>query len=180
MNARCPHCGGEHDLDALEPSLKRPDAYLAVPPAERDFRIMGSADACAVRTADDRERRYFLRVLLPFTVIGHELPYSWGVWVEVSEADYHRSHELWDDPDQGNTPPFPGRLASGLHCYRNTLGLPGLASRTGPKHVPHFHFIQGVDHPLAAAQRTAVPAEVAILWILPIYHPETFGKVDAA
>ena len=55
---------------AREPSFLKPDPFLAVPPEERYFRTLDGKDSCAVRDADETNPRYFLRVLMPFSVEG--------------------------------------------------------------------------------------------------------------
>ncbi len=174
MHVPCRICNATHDLEAREPSFLKPDPFLAVPPEERYFRTLDGKDSCAVRDADETNPRYFLRVLMPFSVEGLSEPYSWGIWVEVSEAHYQRVNELWDDPSQDQEPPFPARLANKLHLYPGSESLAGLVSLSGPGHIPHFHLTAPVTHSLAIEQRTGVSASRAFEWVLPVYHPEVF------
>jgi hypothetical protein len=160
----CDGCGEEHDLSEIEPSYLWPDAYLDVPPDEREFRVRAGADAVLIRDLLDTERRYFLRVLLPFRVRGDESRYSWGVWVEISARDWARTDELWNDPEQGSEPPFPATLANSLKGYTGTLGLTGMVQLTGPKSVPDFTLLDTVQHPLAAEQHDGVYPERVVEW----------------
>src|SRR2546423_1759568 len=112
-SVQCSYCRNAHDIEALEPSFLRPDAFLQL---ARDKAVQSreSKDACALRAADDSWRRYFLRVLVPFTVAGLNAPISWGAWVEVSEAQFERVNELWYHPRQSDEPPFMARFANTL------------------------------------------------------------------
>src|SRR5947207_11680990 len=126
----CPWCEEPHDLLALEPSFRMPDAYLAVPQAQREFRTITTKDACAIRDMDDSNRRYFLRVLAPFYVQALPEPISWGVWVEVKERDFKRVQELWNAPEQAEEPPFFGTIANKLLLYENSLDVTGIITLT--------------------------------------------------
>jgi hypothetical protein len=167
---RCATCGEESDLLAMEPSYGRPDAYFEVPKEQREYLTNFSKDDGRIRNADDSERRHFLRVLLSVPIRGEQKDCAWGVWVEVSGADWERAYELWDDPKQANEPPFPGTLANALRGYEGTLGLPGQVRLTGPKTAPIFELDSSVDHPLAREQREGVFAERVIEWVSAHHH----------
>ena len=47
---------------AWSPSFERPDAFWAVPEAERPHRTLAGKSDCRIRNAEDTERRFFLRV----------------------------------------------------------------------------------------------------------------------
>jgi hypothetical protein len=151
-------CGHEHELTDLEPSYDRPDAYFQVPPEEREHcTSFGKSDG-RIRDAEDTKRRHFLRVVLPAPVRGESSACNWGVWVEISASAWRRVHERWDDPDQGDEPPFHGELANALKGYDTTAGLPGVVQLTGPTTVPEFHLDPSLDHLLARDQREGVYA----------------------
>lgn len=162
---RCPHCGETHDLSDMEPSFRWPDAYVAVPDAERAARTRGARDWCMVRDAAGAATRFFLRVVLPVPVRGDARPCNWGVWVEVDEPTYARVHELWSDDAQVQEPPFAARLANAVPTYPPTLGLPGTLRLTGPASVPAFRLALPSDHPLAVEQRDGVHPERVLEWL---------------
>jgi hypothetical protein len=170
--ARCPTCGEEHDLSDFEPSYRRPDAYLAVPEDDRAYRTIAGSDDCRVRDADGSNRRYFLRVLLPIQVRGEAESCSWGVWVEVNEAEFDRTRELWEAPasEQAAEPPFPARLANELRGYSPSLGLRGFVQLTGPTTAPRFTLAADVEHRLAEEQRSGVYPERVIEWLAAHIH----------
>lgn len=165
MKAHCSVCGGVHEFGSMEPTYRLPDAYLDVPEEEREFRTLGDDSWCAVRTADDSERRYFLRAGLPISVFGEPQACHWGVWIEVSEAAWTRVGDLWTDPDQAAEPSFDGRIANALLGYEDTFGLPGTLHLTGPTTVPSFVLDSALTHPLAVEQVTGVPFERRLEWL---------------
>jgi hypothetical protein len=167
---RCDTCGGEHDLSEMEPSYTFPDAYLAVPPEERDTRATVGSDECRVHDGPATDPRYFLRVLLPMPVRGEHDACAWGVWAEVTEDAFVRTRELWDDPTQDAEPPFEATLANALTGYSETLGLPGQITLTGPAIVPTFMLAGELDHPLAREQRDGVHPERVVEWLFAHLH----------
>jgi hypothetical protein len=167
---RCTTCGEEHDMLQMEPNYAFPDAYLEVPPAEREYLTNFSNDDGRIRNADDTERRHFLRVLLSVPIRSEQKDCAWGVWVEVGGADWERAYDLWDDPNQGAEPPFAGRLANALRGYERTIGLPGRVRLTGPNTAPLFELDASVDHSLAREQREGVYLERVVEWVSAHHH----------
>jgi hypothetical protein len=167
---RCATCGEEKDLLSMEPSYGRPDAYYDVAEEQREYLTNFSQDDGRIRNADDSERRHFLRVLLSVPIRGEKKDCAWGVWVEVSAADWERAYDLWDDPNQAKEPPFAATLANALRGYEGTLGLRGRVRLTGPKTAPLFELDSDADHPLAREQRQGVYAERVAEWVSAHHH----------
>jgi hypothetical protein len=167
---RCVTCGEEHDLLAVEPNYRWPDAYNEVPRKERKYLTSFGKDDGRIRNAADTERRHFLRVLLTVPIAGEQTDVGWGVWVEVGAADWERAYERWNDPNQAQEPPFAARLANALRGYEGTLGLPGHVRLTGPKMAPRFDLDPDVDHPLAREQREGVTRERVVEWVSIHHH----------
>jgi len=167
---RCATCGEEHEWGTMEPSFERPDAYWAVPEAERPHRTVAGKSDCRIRDIADTERRYFLRVMLAIPIRGEDRSCNWGIWAEVSASDFKTAWDRWDDADQANEPPFPGVLANSVSEYPETLGLPGLVQLTGPATPPRFRFADCVEHPLAREQRDGVFPERRLEWLMQRAH----------
>ena len=178
MFVQCPYCQESHDILALEPSFGRPDAFLELNRRD-DVQVRDSKDSCAVRSADDSWRRYFLRVLVPFTVLSVEKPVSWGAWVEITEEQHSRVEELWDSPKQSSGPPFTGRFANALHGYQDTLDITGLVSLTDPSNIPTFHMIAPGDNQFVREQQSLVSPQRVAEWLVPIYHGNSLREQGA-
>jgi hypothetical protein len=175
----CPHCGELHDLNALEPSFRRPDEFLVLVRRD-DVEIIDDKDACAVRSTDGSWERYFIRVLIPFTVETEPAPLSWGAWVEISAEMWQRVGQLWNDPKQNEEPPFGARFANDIPFYEGTLQIGGLVSLTSPDNVPTFHMTHPPDHLLVKEQLAGVSIARAAEWLQVVYHPEVIiqRKID--
>lgn len=167
---RCKTCGEEHEWGTMEPSFERPDAYWAVPEAERPHRTLAGKSDCRIRDIADNERRYFLRVMLGIPIRGEGRTCNWGIWAEVSASDFKTAWNRWDDADQAKEPPFPGVLANSVRGYPETLGLPGLLQLTGPTTPPGFKFADGIDHPFAREQLEGVFPERRLEWLMQRAH----------
>lgn len=167
----CPHCGQLHDLADVEPSFRRPDAYLEIPPEEKGHRVSESDEGCLIAFDGGTHLRTFLRAMLYVPILGDPRPIGWGIWVEVPAPEYFRLVNLADDPKQPDSPPAPGTLANELPSLSGTLGLPGSLRLTSPTTRPHFSFDAGVDHPFAHEAREGVRPERAMEWRLRAVHP---------
>jgi hypothetical protein len=154
----------------MEPSFERPDAYWAVPEAERPQRTLAGKSHCRIRDITDTERRYFLRVMLAIPIRSEGRTCNWGTWAEVSASDFKTAWNRWDDADQANEPPFAGVLANSVGGYPETLGLPGLVQLTGPTTAPEFRFPDSIEHPFAREQRDGVFPERRLEWLMQRAH----------
>jgi hypothetical protein len=167
---RCSQCGEEHDVFAIEPRYARPDAFVRIPPEERDSRTHAGDDWCRLRDASGQNQQWFLRVTLPFEVRGEGRLLNWGVWVEVSETVYARVMELWEEENQASEPPLPAAMANELPGYPSTLGLQGTMRLQGRNTAPRFILQPELHHPLAAEQRSGIYPERALEWVSPFIH----------
>src|SRR3954468_5568675 len=167
---RCTHCGQEHELGEIEPSFDRPDAYFEIPEGERSTRSWNSESFCVIWESASSQRRHFLRVLLPIPVRGEAKPYSWGIWVEVDEADFAALHDHWLDELRCKLPPFRACVANRLPTMDDTLGLEGFVTSPDLESVPVFHLSHASRHDLARAQQEGVYPERVIEWAARAAH----------
>lgn len=170
MRFKCATCGAEHDAADLEPSFDAPLAYYQLPQAERGARALLKQERCWITDTGDRQRRYFLRVVMPIPVHGETRPCYWGAWVEIDRQVSERVDELWDDPDQGKEPLLPATLANELGEFPGSNGLAGFLQLVDERTRPNFLVAPTVNHPLREAQATGVPVEDTIAWIMARAH----------
>lgn len=145
---RCSQCNEEHD--EVEPGFRFPDAYFAVPEAERKERIQASSDLVRIDGL-----AHFIRAVAPLPVHGRDAPYSWGFWVKVSRQDfeaYERDYSVDAPADHAG---FVGTLANQTRWLKPTLGRrvhvhPGKSSQR-----PRLVLLED-DHELTQLQTNGV------------------------
>ncbi len=167
----CPDCGELILPDECEPVFRRPDAFMAIPTADRSSRARGdSNDLCVIDPKTDHEA-FFIRAVLPFEVEGRERPFHWGIWVKVDKEPFFRIYDLWDDETQHKEPPFEVELANKVPSYPDTMALGCLLQLQGPTERPKLHFVdpvdpQQVEHPFSVEYRLGVSAHRAHEWLM--------------
>ena len=158
---KCSKCGTEHDL--LDPTFRRPEAYVRLAQELRDQHAKADDDLCRI-TLPDQPGRYFVRGVLPVAVRDRPDGIWWGLWAEVSESSFRRILELWSASDQASEPPTEGALANLIPSYPDTLGLPLIVRLTGPTSRPELRFPPDVEHPFAQECASGVDAHRASGW----------------
>ena len=168
--ARCATCGRVHDLQAIEPAFRRPDAFFEVDEALRERRISDGEGACLITSPDGRDLRCFVRTILYVPIRGEVKPIGWGVWVELDAPSYWRIGELWESQDQHAEPPFACTLANAVPNYPSTLGLAGTLQLRSPTLRPALA-LSASAHPFAVEARAGVSFERALEWRAWFTHP---------
>jgi hypothetical protein len=150
---RCGTCGEWHDELPLTFAADAPYSYFAVPSPERDERTVLTSDQCIID-----EEQFFIRGQLEIPFHGQATPFIWGVWVEVSSADFERMGELWETVGRENEPPYNVRVDTALPLYGPTTGL-NAELITRPVGMRPSVRLTPTDHPLFKEQRDGVPLE---------------------
>lgn len=146
----CSECGEFHDGLPLSWGPDVPAMWFGIPEGEGESRVDITSDQCVID-----EKFFFLRGRIEIPVFNQSEPFAWLVWVSVSEANFLRASELWEQPGRENEPPYSGWLQSSLPCYENTLEL---ATNVHTRRVgvrPYIE-LEPTDHPLAVEQRTGI------------------------
>ena len=108
-------CGERHDELPMSFGAGAPYWYDVIAPEEREARAELSSDQCVI---DDEH--YFVRGCIEIPVTDGAEPFSWGVWVSLSEKNFERMSELWETQGRENEPPYFGWLST---SYPDTLNL---------------------------------------------------------
>jgi hypothetical protein len=146
---KCHRCEELHDIDDMDIGFMRPDEFLRVPKEEREQRCKSTDDVCTIDDSD-----FYLRGILPVPVMdGQE--FAWGVWARVSEEDFKRYLELWDDELQGREPPFAGEIANSIPGYDETIGVSVSIQLIGASSRPTFT-VNDKQHRLFGDQQKGV------------------------
>jgi hypothetical protein len=146
----CRTCGQRHE--GL-PTVYGPDAPAlldTIPVAERETRTEINDDLCVI---DDQH--YFIRGRLEIPILNSEEHFCWLVWVSLSENNFVRTCQLWEQAGRDKEPPYFGWLQTSLPFYPETLNL---KTRVHTRAVGERPFIElePTEHPLAIEQRQGI------------------------
>lgn len=115
----CATCGGRIEGLPRDYAYVLPHCIWDLTPEEEARRARYTTDFAVL---DDQ--RFFVRGLLPVPLEGGE-EFRYGVWLEVSELDFHRIRRAWRDPRAYEALRFQARLANAIRPWGDrTLGLP--------------------------------------------------------
>ncbi|WP_413671961.1 DUF2199 domain-containing protein [Massilia cellulosiltytica] len=159
----CTACGQtHHGMPALDAAA--PLSYYTVPEDERETRCQLDSDACII---DDTY--YFVRGCLEIPVHGEQEPFSWGVWVSLSEQSFRQWLESYESEKRSHIGPFFGWLNAALGPYPDTVNLKtSVCLRDG--FIRPFIELEPTDHPLAVEQREGISVQrVAELYALAVH-----------
>jgi len=110
-----------------------------------------SEDVCIIKDTDQVD--FFVRVCLEVPISGVDEPFIWGVWISISESNFIRYCETWNNPDE--TDRYFGWLCSKLSLYPDTIGLRTLAHPRSKGQRPIIT-LEPTEHPLSVDVRNGL------------------------
>lgn len=150
----CQGCGQHHDELPLVFAFAAPDFANGISVYEKEERIQASEDWCIV------DNKYFyLRGCLDFPVKGTAETFSLGTWVAVSEDDFDRVMELWEQPGRENEPAYTGRLANAVTFYPECRSME-VTVRTRPVGERPLFQLPASNHPLCVDHAQGMEREL--------------------
>ncbi len=145
-------CCGKEVLGLPAFGFASPDYYDNLSEAERASRAKISSDLCVV---DDEH--YFIRAVCPVPIQRSEETFDWGVWVTLSEKNYQRYVETFDDADQSELGGMFGWFSNKLPGYPDTLSLETTVVPQDGNQRPLVWINEtNADHPLYVDQREGI------------------------
>lgn len=148
----CKGCGKVHQgMPAFD--AEAPLSYYAVPKDEREACCQLDSDACIIDGS-----LYFVRGCLEIPVLGEAEPFSWSVWVSLSEQSFRQWRACYESEKRSHIGPFFGWLDAALMPYPDTMDLKTRVHlRDGS--IRPFIELEPTDHPLAVEQREGINIE---------------------
>ncbi|MFD8596720.1 DUF2199 domain-containing protein [Kitasatospora sp. NPDC059646] len=145
----CACCGERHAETPMNFSSPAPAFWE--PGMERAKKCELTSDQCVIRG-----EAFFVRGLIELPVIGHDEVFSWGVWVSLSERNFRRANEMWENPAREAEPAYFGWLSTELFPYQpTTINLKTMVHTRAVGLRPTVE-LEPTDHPLAVEQRTGI------------------------
>lgn len=149
----CSKCGLYHKEIPMAYGADAPYQFSLIPENERESRCTLTQDQCII----DGEQ-YFTRGQIELPVEGNIDNFCWNVWVEVSEQDFERMGELWEDENRVLEKPYSGKIATHLKPYIDTIGLPVQVITQFVGYAPKVELIES-NHPLYLEQENGIDME---------------------
>ncbi|MGL4463237.1 MAG: DUF2199 domain-containing protein [Planctomycetia bacterium] len=146
----CAICNEVHDELPMHYVAPAPSMWFTIPEAERERRCLLSSDQCVI---DDQN--YFIVGNLELPVVGSEEWFSWDVWVSLSERNFARTREQWDQAGRESEPPYFGWVSTTVPGYPATLNLKSMVHTREVGRRPWVE-LEPTDHPLAVEQRQGI------------------------
>lgn len=160
----CPSCGQRHTgLPALvygAPSLGPDEAGNPAP-----LKRIGE-DFCTLN-----DEHFFVRCVLEIPITGHALPLEWGVWASLSEANYRRYWDSFDDSDQSKLGGMFSYLMNEIQGYPGSFALRCNLMPQDDRKRPLLELQDDQDHPLVRDQMNGIGLERAVELAMPALHP---------
>jgi len=136
-----------HDGPPLSYAADAPFQWYLVPEHERNARCILESEVCVIDRRDS-----FIKGNVEIPLVDKEGVFAWTVWVSLSESNFRKAIELWDNPRRTEEPPYFGWLSTRLAPYPDTLNLKTKV-HTRPVGIRPSIELEPTDHPLAVEQR---------------------------
>ncbi|GAA4356485.1 DUF2199 domain-containing protein [Hymenobacter saemangeumensis] len=146
----CSRCGEFHNEMPMCFGAEFPDYYFSVPPDEREQRVEFTESLCVVD-----EAHFFIRGRIEIPVIGREEIFCWNVWASLSEENFYRVNEVWNDPERVDEPAYFGWLQTQLPGYSDTLNIKTWVHTQELGSIPLIKVFEE-DHQLTLEQQNGI------------------------
>lgn len=127
-----------------------PDYCFGVPPEERSDRIELTESLCVVD-----EAHFFIRGRIEIPVINSDELFCWNVWTSLSEENFIRVNERWNDERRTEEPAYFGWLQTQLPGYADTLNLKSMVHTQAVGVIPRIELIEE-GHSLTQEQQVGM------------------------
>jgi hypothetical protein len=157
----CACCGEAHHEPAFAWHVPAPDVWRSRYAKREDSSL--DDELCVIKGT-----HFFIRGIIEIPVLDAAQPFHWGVWSSLSEANFARTVDLWEQPGRESVEPMFGWLSTAVAGYRpSTLRLK-VNVHTQPVGRRPLLELEPTDHPLAVQQRegiTTARAREIVEWL---------------
>jgi len=164
LGFHCRTCGEYHPDVPLDWGPDEPFSWKLVRPEDRGEQSEINDDLCVLQ-----RKHFFVRGRILIPIHGREQPFVWLVWCSLSEPNFQRTLQLWEQPGREQEPPYFGWLDSALPGYPQTAGLKTHV-HTQPVGQRPLVELEPTDHPLAVEQRNGITWEQALAKVEALLH----------
>jgi hypothetical protein len=164
MHFTCQTCGEQHDAGEISFGADAPVQWALISGKERSQSELGG-EQCVIEAGG--QRHFFVRGCIEIPIKGSQRPFTWGVWVSLSEKSFLEISEHWEDPCRTSLGPYFGWLCTKIPEYPDTVFLKTMVHQRQVGQRPIVE-LEESDHPLSVDQRNGVD---------PLRMQETISKV---
>jgi hypothetical protein len=152
----CSCCGEVYDTVPLCFGSDVPDYYHSVPPEEREQRILLENSLCIV----DNEH-FFHRGRITIPITDHQENLVFNVWTSISEGNFNKRVNMWNDPERVNQEPYFGWLQTIVPTYGDTINIKTIAIEQEAGYIPEIRSIEE-GHKLTIDQEKGITYKQAL------------------
>ncbi len=153
---QCSCCGQEYDELPLTFGNDFPDYVYSVPAEERQKRIEIGESLCVVDG-----QHFFHRGRLAIPIKNHDQELIFNVWTSISEDNFRKRNDLWNDSNRIKEEPYFGWLQTIVPTYGDTLNIKTIAIENKVGLIPTIKMIQD-GHQLTIDQEKGISFEKAL------------------
>lgn len=152
---KCFCCGKIYDEVPLTFGSEFPSFYYSVPEHEIAERVEYEKSLCII------DNHFFHRVRLEIPIINHHENLNFDIWTSISEENFIKRNENWNNNDRINFEPYFGYLQNEIPAYQNTLHLNTISKENEAGRIPNV-YVTDESHPLYKDQQNGISLEKAI------------------
>ena len=153
---KCSCCGQVYDELPLCFGSDYPYYYFSVPPEEREKRIELKESLCVVD-----EQHFFHRGRITIPINDHHENLIFNVWTSISEDNFSRRMDLWEDKNRINEEPYFGWLQTIVPTYGDTINIKTIAIEQEVGLIPEIKSIED-NHRLTIDQENGISYKRAL------------------
>ena len=153
---KCSCCGQIYDELPLCFGTDYPDYYFSIPTNEREMRIELKESLCVVD-----EQHFFHRGRLTIPITDHHDKLIFNVWTSISEDNFSKRMDLWEDQNRTKEEPYFGWLQTVVPTYGDTLNIKTIAIEQEVGLIPEIKSIEE-KHPLTIDQENGISYKRAV------------------
>jgi hypothetical protein len=157
---QCSSCGESHDLSELSLGAEAPAHWDDAEHANAEDCEL-SSDQCVIHG-----QSFFIRGCLEIPIQDSDESFTWGVWTTLSEENFWKIGEEWDEPSRVNLGPHFGWFSTVIPGYPDTINLKCMVHHRPPGERPLIELEQ-TDHPLSIHYHHGIPKDE----LLALVHP---------
>ena len=136
-----------------------PDYYFSIPPDEREKIVEKQESLCVV---DGEHFLHRARLTIPIKDYGQDLIFN--VWTSISEDNFRKRNDLWENPGRVNEVPYFGWLQPTIPTYGYTINLKTIAIENEVGLIPTIKMIEN-GHPLTIDHAKGITLDKALKFV---------------